>query len=209
MEYQLDFEIKDIKWDDKGLVPAIIQNNQTREVLMLGYMNEAALEKTLELGKVTFWSRSKNRLWTKGESSNNYLELVAIQNDCDKDSLLIQARPQGPTCHTGTSSCWGNQEEPNFLKTLESIIDNRLSNDSDKSYVNSLTKKGIEKVAQKVGEEGVEVVIEALGSNDNLLLNESADLLFHLMILLKVKGYGLKDVEEVLRNRNKKNAVSS
>ena len=195
-----------------ALVPAIIQDASTKNVLMLGYMNEEALQKTLESGKVTFFSRSKQRLWTKGEESGNFLYLEDIKNDCDRDTLLISVRPQGPTCHTGTDTCWGEENRTNFgfLSQLESIIQQRkeeASKDSslrrnDKSYVVSLFEKGINKIAQKVGEEAVETVIEAKDQNDDLFLNESADLLFHYLILLQAKGYSLKDVEAVLRERH-------
>ena len=191
-----------------GLVPAIIQDATTQKVLMLGYMNKEAFEVTNKTGKVTFFSRSKNRLWTKGEESGNYLHLVSIQNDCDKDTLLIQVNPEGPTCHTGTGNCWGeeNQSAHNaiaFINELESIIESRKSADSKKSYVKSLFESGINKVAQKVGEEAVEVVIEAKDDNEELFLNESADLLFHYLILLQAKGYKLEDVVKVLKGRVK------
>ena len=191
-----------------GLVPAIIQDATTQKVLMLGYMNKEAFEVTNKTGKVTFFSRSKNRLWTKGEESGNYLHLVSIQNDCDKDTLLVQVNPEGPTCHTGTGNCWGeeNQSAHNaiaFINELESIIESRKSADSKKSYVKSLFESGINKVAQKVGEEAVEVVIEAKDDNEELFLNESADLLFHYLVLLQAKGYKLEDVVKVLKGRVK------
>ena len=175
---------------------------------MLGYMNKEAFEVTNKTGKVTFFSRSKNRLWTKGEESGNYLHLVSIQNDCDKDTLLVQVNPEGPTCHTGTGNCWGeeNQSAHNaiaFINELESIIESRKSADSKKSYVKSLFESGINKVAQKVGEEAVEVVIEAKDDNEELFLNESADLLFHYLVLLQAKGYKLEDVVKVLKGRVK------
>jgi len=188
-----------------GLVPAIIQDAGSRKVLMLGYMNQEALEKTKELGKVTFYSRSKQRLWTKGEESGNFLELVDIKLDCDQDSLLIQANPKGPTCHKGTATCWAedNTEHYGFISHLESVIQSRIADaDSSKSYVASLFEKGINKVAQKVGEEAVEVVIEAMDSNDQLFKEESADLLFHYLMLLQAKGYQLKDIVDVLKNRH-------
>ena len=188
-----------------GLVPAIIQDAVSRKVLMLGYMNQEALEKTKELGKVTFYSRSKQRLWTKGEESGNFLELVDIKLDCDQDSLLIQANPKGPTCHKGTATCWAedNTEHYGFISHLESVIQSRVADaDSSKSYVASLFEKGINKVAQKVGEEAVEVVIEAMDSNDQLFKEESADLLFHYLMLLQAKGYQLKDIVDVLKNRH-------
>jgi phosphoribosyl-ATP pyrophosphohydrolase/phosphoribosyl-AMP cyclohydrolase len=173
---------------------------------MLGYMNEESLQKTIETQKVTFYSRSKQRLWTKGEESGNFLNLVDIKNDCDGDTLLIQAKPVGPTCHTGADTCW---QEPNnanygFISTLENTIKTRRENaDSEKSYVASLFEKGINKIAQKVGEEAVEVVIEAKDDNDDLFLSESADLLFHYLILLQAKGFQLNDVIEVLKKRQK------
>lgn len=194
-----------LKLDDKGLIPAIIQDVNTNKVLMLGYMNNEALEQTLQTEKVTFYSRSKQRLWVKGEESGNFLSLVNIKNDCDNDALLVQVEPAGPTCHKGTGTCWGeeNTGESNFLAQLESIIKQRKESEDEKSYVNSLFKKGINKIAQKVGEEAVEVVIEAKDNNDKLFLDESADLLFHYLILLQAKGFQLKDVVEVLEGRNK------
>ena len=189
-----------------GLIPAIIQDSETKNVLMLGYMNEESLQKTIETGKVTFFSRSKQRLWTKGEESGNFLNLVSIKNDCDGDTLLIQAKPVGPTCHTGVDTCW---QEPNsqsfgFISNLEKTIKTRRENaDSEKSYVASLFEKGINKIAQKVGEEAVEVVIEAKDDNDHLFLDESADLLFHYLILLQAKGFELNDVVNVLKARQK------
>ncbi len=191
--------------DQNGLVPAIIQDATTKNVLMLGYMNEAAYNKTIETKKVTFYSRSKERLWTKGEESGNFLELVDLKVDCDNDSLLVLANPVGPTCHTGTDTCWGeaNQQEYGFLTQLEGVIRSRKENQEDeKSYVASLFRKGINKIAQKVGEEAVETVIEAKDSNEELFLNESADLLFHYLILLQAKGYALKDVVKVLESRH-------
>ena len=189
---------------NEGLVPAIVQDAMTKNVLMLGYMNRASLTKTQESGKVTFFSRSKNKLWTKGEESGNYLELVDIKVDCDNDTLLIQASPTGPTCHQGTDTCWGQDNTPNFsfLSKLESIISDRHDHPSDQSYTSSLFSKGINKVAQKVGEEAVEVVIEAKDNNDELFLNESADLLYHYLILLKAKGFQLKDVAKILEERH-------
>jgi phosphoribosyl-ATP pyrophosphohydrolase/phosphoribosyl-AMP cyclohydrolase len=189
-----------------GLVPAIIQDGNTLQVLMLGYMNQEAYEKTLKENKVTFFSRTKNRLWMKGEESGNFLQVISISLDCDQDTLLIQAIPQGPTCHLGTQTCWEEEKETSFgiLSELENTISQRLnSGNSEKSYIASLKEKGIEKIAQKVGEEAVEVVIEALGSKDDLFLNESADLLFHYLILLQSKGFKLDDVLRVLENRRK------
>lgn len=195
----------DFNKNQDGLVPAIIQDATTKNVLMLGYMNKEAYDKTVETKKVTFYSRSKNRLWTKGEESGNFLKLVAIKNDCDKDTLLIQVNPVGPTCHTGSDTCWNeeNLQSFGFLSELENIIQNRKENqDDEKSYVASLFRKGINKVAQKVGEEAVEVVIEAKDDNEELFLNESADLLFHYLILLQAKGYRLSDIVRVLKSRH-------
>lgn len=189
-----------------GLIPAIIQDSETKNVLMLGYMNEESLQKTIETQKVTFFSRSKQRLWTKGEESGNFLNLVSIKNDCDGDTLLIQAKPVGPTCHTGADTCWQeeNKENYGFISQLEDTIKTRRENaDSEKSYVASLFEKGINKIAQKVGEEAVEVVIEAKDDNDDLFLSESADLLFHYLILLQAKGFQLNDVVDVLKKRQK------
>ena len=189
-----------------GLIPAIIQDAETKNVLMLGYMNEESIQKTIETQKVTFFSRSKQRLWTKGEESGNFLNLVSIKNDCDGDTLLIQAKPVGPTCHTGTDTCWQeeNKENYGFISELENTIKIRRENaDSEKSYVASLFEKGINKIAQKVGEEAVEVVIEAKDDNDDLFLSESADLLFHYLILLQAKGFQLNDVVDVLKKRQK------
>ncbi len=188
-----------------GLVPAIIQDAKTKMVLMLGYMNQEALTKTMETKKVTFFSRTKEHLWTKGEESGNFLNLVDIKNDCDEDTLLITVHPYGPTCHKGTDTCWEEKNETQFgfLSKLESIITDRKENkNNEKSYVSSLFKGGINKIAQKVGEEAVEVVIEAKDHNDELFLNESADLLFHYLILLQAKGFTLKDIESVLEGRN-------
>ncbi|NDP28741.1 MAG: bifunctional phosphoribosyl-AMP cyclohydrolase/phosphoribosyl-ATP diphosphatase HisIE [Flavobacterium sp.] len=189
-----------------GLIPAIIQDSETKNVLMLGYMNAESYQKTLDTKKVTFFSRSKQRLWTKGEESGNFLNLVDIKNDCDNDTLLIQVKPEGPTCHTGSDTCWQetNNQEYGFLSKLEKTITIRRENaDSEKSYVASLFEKGINKIAQKVGEEAVEVVIEAKDDNDGLFLNESADLLFHYLILLQAKGFQLNDVVTILKGRQK------
>jgi phosphoribosyl-AMP cyclohydrolase / phosphoribosyl-ATP pyrophosphohydrolase len=196
----------DFNKNSDGLVPAIIQDATTKKVLMLGYMNEAAFAKTQETKLVTFFSRTKNRLWTKGEESGNVLNLVAIQLDCDNDSLLIQVHPNGPTCHKGSDTCWNEVNNPNygFFSTLEEVIAERVANkDIQKSYVASLFDKGINKVAQKVGEEAVEVVIEAMDSNDDLFIYESADLLFHYLLLLQAKGFRLKDIEAELKKRQK------
>ena len=189
-----------------GLIPAIIQDSETKTVLMLGYMNAEAYQKTIDTQKVTFFSRSKQRLWTKGEESGNFLELVDIKNDCDGDTLLIQAKPIGPTCHSGADTCWQteNKVDYGFISKLEQTIKTRRENaDSEKSYVASLFKLGMNKIAQKVGEEAVEVVIEALDNKDDLFLSESADLLFHYLILLQAKGFELDDVISVLKSRQK------
>lgn len=188
-----------------GLVPAIIQDEQTNKVLMLGFMNAEALQKTQELGKVTFWSRSKNRLWTKGEESGNFLLLKEIKIDCDNDTLLIKANPVGPVCHTGADTCWDekNENDYGFLHTLEGVITDRKEKVPENSYVSFLFHKGINRIAQKVGEEAVETVIEAKDNDDERFLSESADLLFHYLILLQAKGYQLKDVLSVLETRHK------
>ena len=196
----------DFNKNSDGLVPAIIQDATSKNVLMLGYMNQEAFEKTQKTKKVTFFSRTKNRLWTKGEESGNYLELVNLKLDCDNDTLLILVNPIGPTCHKGSDTCWNdsNTESYGFISKLEDTITNRIENaDASKSYVASLFKKGINKVAQKVGEEAVEVVIEAKDNNDDLFLNESADLLFHYLMLLQAKGFKLNDIVEVLKEREK------
>ena len=186
-----------------GLLPVIVQDNASLQVLMLGYMNEEAYQKTLAEGKVTFFSRSRNRLWTKGESSGNYLLVNEILIDCDEDTLLVRATPQGPTCHTGTTSCFADEPSKGFLYKLEETIHERIDADTPNSYTNSLFKKGINKVAQKVGEEAVELVIEAMSDKDELFKNEAADLMYHYLILLKAKGFRLEDIEEVLRKRHK------
>ncbi|WP_298506489.1 bifunctional phosphoribosyl-AMP cyclohydrolase/phosphoribosyl-ATP diphosphatase HisIE [uncultured Maribacter sp.] len=196
----------DFNKSNDGLVPAIIQDAITKNVLMLGYMNEEAYTKTIETKKVTFYSRTKNRLWTKGEESGNFLSLLDIKIDCDSDTLLISVNPIGPTCHKGTDTCWNEKNISNFgfLSKLEKTIEERrTSSDGTKSYVASLFEKGINKLAQKVGEEAVEVVIEAKDNDDDLFLNESADLLFHYLMLLQAKGFTLKDIEKVLKSREK------
>ena len=188
-----------------GLVPAIIQDERTNKVLMLGFMNEAAVQKTQELQKITFFSRTKNRLWTKGEESGNYLMLKDIKIDCDNDTLLIQVEPLGPVCHTGTDTCWGEiNKSGNFLGELEKIIADRKLNPTDESYTSSLFKKGINKIAQKVGEEAVELVIESKDDDRDLFLGEAADLLYHYLILLRAKECELGDVEKSLIDRHKK-----
>ncbi len=196
----------DFNKNNDGLVPAIIQDATTKNVLMLGYMNEEAFNKTNETKLVTFFSRTKNRLWTKGEESGNTLQLVDLKLDCDNDTLLIFVNPNGPTCHKGSDTCWNEENNQNygFFSTLENVISERVSNkDTQKSYVASLFDKGINKVAQKVGEEAVEVVIEAMDTNDELFLYESADLLFHYLMLLQAKGFTLKDIELELKKRQK------
>lgn len=195
----------DFNKNKDGLIPAIIQDNKTRNVLMLGYMNEEAYQKTINLKKVTFYSRSKQRLWTKGEESGNFLHLLDIKVDCDNDTFLIKVKPSGPTCHQGTDTCWGEENvlSQNFLSVLEKIIQNRIEKpDSKNSYVASLVQSGINKIAQKVGEEAVEMIIEAKDNNDVLFLNESADLLFHYLILLQAKEFKLNDVLKVLESRH-------
>ena len=190
------------KYSD-GLVPAIVQDANTKNVLMLGFMNAAALEKTRELKKITFFSRSKNRLWTKGEESGNYLLLQEIKLDCDNDTLLIKANPVGPVCHKGTDTCWAEKNESNnFLLELETIITDRKNNPSDTSYTSTLFKNGINKIAQKVGEEAIELVIESKDNNADLFKNEAADLLFHFLILLQAKGFQLNDVIAILKSRH-------
>lgn len=189
---------------ENGLVPVIIQDNQTLQVLMLGYMNEEALNKTRQEKKVTFFSRSKNRLWTKGESSGNFLLVDDIKEDCDKDTILIKATPLGPTCHTGSVSCFNEDTSKGFLYQLEKTIAQRIDSNDEESYTNKLYKRGINKVAQKVGEEAVELVIESKDNNDELFKNEAADLLYHLLILLKAKKIQLQDIEAVLKSRIKK-----
>ena len=191
---------------NNGLVPAIIQDAETKQVLMMGYMNEESLQKTIDTKLVTFYSRSRKQLWTKGETSGNYLNLVSIEPDCDQDTLLVQVHPSGPVCHLGTDTCWGkeNKLQCGFLTQLEGIIANRIENPSEASYTSRLVRKGINKVAQKVGEEAVEVVIEAKDDNDDLFLNESADLLYHYLILLQAKGFRFEDVLKVLEGRNSK-----
>lgn len=188
-----------------GLVPAIVQDIETSKVLMLGFMNAAAIETTLSTKKVTFFSRSKNRLWTKGEESGHFLNYKEMLLDCDADTLLIKAVPVGPTCHNGTDTCWGEENNAtHFLTYLETVITSRKNDSPETSYVASLFSKGINKIAQKVGEEAVELVIESKDDNDLLFLNEASDLLFHYLILLQAKGYHLQDVIEILKNRHKK-----
>lgn len=186
-----------------GLIPAIIQHAKTMQVLMLGYMNKEALDKTIAEGKVTFFSRTKNRLWTKGEESGNFLFVDEIMQDCDNDTLLIKALPQGPTCHTGSTSCFKEETSKGFLYKLESVIEQRIADNDKLSYTAQLFARGVNKVAQKVGEEAVELVIESKDNNIDLFKNEAADLLYHFLILLKTKDLKLEDVEEVLKGRHK------
>lgn len=185
-----------------GLVPVIVQDFQTLEVLMLGYMNEEAWHKTQEEKKVTFFSRSKNRLWTKGEESGNFLHVKSYHIDCDKDTLLIKAQPVGPTCHTGSRSCFNTDYNRNFILELERIVNNRYEFPSEDSYVNRLHSKGINKIAQKVGEEAVETVIAALAETDTDFINEASDLVFHLIVLLREKGFSLETIAKNLESRH-------
>jgi phosphoribosyl-ATP pyrophosphohydrolase/phosphoribosyl-AMP cyclohydrolase len=187
------------------LLPVIIQDNQTLEVLMLGYMNAEAYQKTIDEQKVTFFSRSKNRLWTKGEESGNFLFVKNMSVDCDRDTILISASPKGPTCHNGTRSCFNTSYNQNFIFELEDIIKDRYENPVEGSYINSLKKKGINKIAQKVGEEGVETVIAALAETDVDFINESSDLMFHLLVLMREKGFSLADIAKNLERRHPKN----
>jgi phosphoribosyl-AMP cyclohydrolase / phosphoribosyl-ATP pyrophosphohydrolase len=186
-----------------GLVPVIIQNANTLQVLMLGYMNEEAYQKTLLENKVTFFSRSRNRLWAKGEESGNTLIVKDIKIDCDKDTILISAFPKGPTCHTGATSCFNDETSKGFLYQLEDTINQRIDDNDEKSYTNQLYRRGINKVAQKVGEEAVELVIEAKDNNPDLFKNEAADLMYHYLILLKAKGFKMADIEDVLKGRGR------
>ena len=191
--------------NNNGLLPAIVQDEQTLKVLMLGYMNQEALEKTKSSGKVTFFSRSKQRLWTKGETSGNFLKLVSIKIDCDQDAILIKAFPNGPTCHLGNDTCWGeyNTSGLSLVRELEAVIEDRKKNPLKKSYISSLFNKGVHKIAQKVGEESFETVIEAIANNEQLFMEEAADLFFHYLILLKSKGKSLEDVLLILEDRKR------
>lgn len=186
-----------------GLVPAVVQDTNTHQVLMLGYMNEEAYKATLESGKVTFYSRSKERLWMKGESSGNELILDEIRVDCDKDTLLVKAKPKGPTCHTGAHTCFFEETSKGFLYKLESTISERIVSQSDDSYTSKMFRKGINKMAQKVGEEAVELVIEAKDDNMDLFENEAADLMYHFLLLLRAKNTNLENIERVLEERQK------
>lgn len=189
---------------NNGLAPAIIQDNTTNKVLMLGYMNQEALEKTLKDGIVTFFSRSKKRLWVKGETSKNYLKLVSIKTDCDKDTLLVKVNPTGAVCHTGTDTCWDEENKSDkilFLKELEKVIQDRKENPTEQSYTATLFEKGLKKIVQKLGEEAVELIIEANDNKNDLFLEEAADLLYHYLVLLSAKKFSLDDVVEVLNSR--------
>lgn len=199
---KIDFEKMD------GLVPAIIQDDTTKNVLMLGFMNEEAYQKTLETGHVTFWSRTRQTLWTKGESSGHFLNLIDMKIDCDNDTLLVRVNPVGPTCHTGTDTCWGEENEANpvlFLSELQSFIDLRKQQMPEGSYTTKLFKDGVNKIAQKVGEEALETVIEATNGTDGHLVYEASDLLYHLIVLLSEKGLRIEDVAEELHRRHDPN----
>ena len=195
---ELDFEKMN------GLIPAIIQDNYTQKVLMLGFMNKEAYEKTMETGKVTFFSRTKNRLWTKGEESGNFLHVVSVKADCDNDTLLIMVHPEGPVCHKGTDTCWGDKNEQDimFLKELQDFIDRRRQEMPEKSYTTSLFNSGVNKMAQKVGEEAVETILESCNGTDERLIYEGADLLYHLIVLLTYKGYRIEDLARELKERH-------
>jgi phosphoribosyl-ATP pyrophosphohydrolase/phosphoribosyl-AMP cyclohydrolase len=198
-----NIDVSQIDFDkSNGLVPVVIQDGQTLEVLMLGYMNAEALDKTTADGKVTFFSRSKNRLWTKGEESGNFLFVKSIHFDCDKDTILIKANPVGPTCHTGNRSCFKTTFNQNFLFELEKIITDRYENPVEGSYINKMRGKGLNKIAQKVGEEGVETVIAALAETEEEFIDEASDLMFHLLFLLKEKGLSIQDIAKNLEKRN-------
>lgn len=198
---QIDFE------KGNGLVPVIIQDHNSLQVLMLGYMNREAYDKTRKEGKVTFYSRSKKRLWTKGETSGNFLTVKDIRIDCDQDSILIKAEAAGPTCHTGSTSCFKEETAKGFIYRLEEIVSERINGTDENSYTKKIYEKGINKTAQKVGEEAVELIIEAKDQNPELFKNEAADLLYHLLILLKAKNFRFEDIEEVLKIRNKKSST--
>lgn len=203
--YYYDHYIMEIDFKKgSGLIPAVIQDHETLQVLMVGYMNEEALEKTQKEGKVTFFSRSKDRLWTKGETSGNFLYVKEILTDCDTDSILIKVDPEGPVCHKGSTSCFGEETAKGFIFSLENIINQRIEDNADYSYTNKLYKSGINKMAQKVGEEAVELVIEAKDENIDLFKNEAADLLYHLLVLLKAKKISFTCVEEILKKRHAK-----
>ena len=194
-----------VNFDKNGLVPAIVQDEKTKAVLMLGYMNTEAIHLTKKNKKVTFYSRSKKRIWMKGEESGNFLEFISMKSDCDNDTLLVRANPAGNVCHKGDDTCWGekNFEQISFVTELEEIILDRFNNRNKKSYISSLFNKGMNKIAQKFGEEAVELVIESKDDKDELFLNESADVLFHFLILLKAKGFSFTDVIDKLEDRKK------
>ncbi len=195
----------DFSKSPEGLIPVIVQDAATQVVLMLGYMNAEAFQKTQTEKRVTFFSRSKKRLWTKGEESGNFLDVVSILLDCDNDTILIKAKPFGPVCHTGADTCFNEKNVSiDFLSELEKVINDRKNNPTEKSYVASLFKKGLNKIAQKVGEEAVELVIEAKDNDEKLFLDEASDLLFHYLILLSAKGYSLNDIKKVLQERHSK-----
>lgn len=199
----MNIDIQSLDWEKTGgLLPVIIQDEKTLEVLMLGYMNQEALAKTLQEGKVTFFSRTKNRLWTKGETSNHFLYLKDVCLDCDRDTLLIKVHPVGPTCHTGSRSCFKTNYNQNFIFELEDIITDRYENPVEGSYINKMRAKGLNKIAQKVGEEGVETVIAALAESEEELIGEASDLVFHLLFLLKEKGLSIKDIAKNLEKRH-------
>ncbi len=200
----MNIDSASLDWEKtNGLIPVIVQDNKTLEVLMLGYMNAEAFEKTQAEGKVTFFSRSKNRLWTKGEESGNFLFVKAIHIDCDNDTILVKASPVGPTCHTGSRSCFKTNYNQNFIFELENIINDRYENPIEDSYINKMRQKGLNKIAQKVGEEGVETVIAALAETEEEFIGEASDLLFHLMFLLKEKGISIQDIALNLEKRHK------
>lgn len=196
---------EELKKGADGLVPAIVQDQNTLQVLMLGYMDAEALAKTQEMGLVTFWSRSQGKIWTKGETSGNYLHLVSLAVDCDKDTLLVRAIPDGPTCHTGSKTCWGDAvpESQGFIRELEAVVKGRHEQMPEKSYTTSLFKAGTPRMAQKVGEEAVETVIEAVKGDDERMIYEASDLIYHLLVLLVSKGYGIADLEKELVKRHK------
>ena len=200
----MDITKINFKKDPSGLVPAIVQDERTLQVLMLGYMDSEALEKTIQTGLVTFFSRSRGKLWTKGETSGNYLHLVSVQADCDSDTLLVRAIPDGPVCHTGTMTCWGSSipDSTGFIRYLESVIKERHKEMPENSYTTSLFKQGTSRMSQKVGEEAVETVIEAVNGNDDRLVYEASDLVYHLLVLLESRGKGITDLERELWKRH-------
>lgn len=196
--------MENLKFDERDLIPAIIQDADTRVILMMGYMNRESLDLTLKTGKVCFFSRSRQKLWTKGEESGHFLHLVDLKADCDRDTLLVKVRPVGPTCHTGADTCWNEENtDADFLFFLQRFLQKRKNDSPEESYTARLISRGINKVAQKVGEEAVELVIEAKDDEEELFLNEAADLMYHYIVLLIAKGYGLEDVIEVLKKRHK------